>query len=128
MPLRRSSRVTSSETSNWEAVPQEQISELIGRRMIYGQNVMLVRWEFSKGAHVAMHRHPHEQVSVVEKGKLRMSIGGEEVSLDPGNIRVIPPNTLHDAEALVDCVVVDIFSPPREDFINGQGQGYLNRD
>ena len=117
-----------SETMSWDAVPRERISELIGRRMIYGEKVMLVRWEFARGCHVEMHRHPNEQVSVVEAGQLRMTIGGEDVILEPGSIRVIPPDALHDAEALVDTIVVDIFSPPREDFLNGEGLGYLTKE
>ena len=115
------------ETTRWDTVPREQVSDLIGRRMIYGEKVMLVRWEFAKGCYVASHRHPNEQVAVVESGQLRMVIDGEESTLGAGDIRVIPPNTSHDAEAIEDTVVIDIFSPPREDFLGGEGPGYLTR-
>ena len=115
------------DTTRWDAVPREQVSDLIGRRMIYGEKVMLVRWEFAKGCYVASHRHPNEQVAVVESGNLRMVIDGEEATLGAGDIRVIPPDTAHDAEAIEDTVVIDIFSPPREDFLGGEGPGYLTR-
>ncbi|MCE2390886.1 MAG: cupin domain-containing protein [Proteobacteria bacterium] len=113
------------ETTRWDALPSERISDHIRRRMVWGEKLMLVRWEFARGGYVAMHRHPHEQVVVVESGRLKMNIAGEEVALGPGDIRVIPPDTPHDAEVLEDARVMDVFSPPREDFLGDEGPGYL---
>ncbi len=113
------------QTTSWAAVPRERISNLISRRIIHGDKVMLVRWEFTMGGYVAQHRHPHEQVVVVESGRIRMTIGGEEVTLGAGAIRVIPSDTPHDAEVLEDAVVIDIFSPPRADFLAATPPDYL---
>ena len=115
------------ETRRWDALPSESISEHISRRMIWGEKLMLVRWEFTRGGYVAMHRHSNEQVVVVETGRLKMTIDGEDITLGPGDIRVIPPDTPHDAEVLEDSLVFDLFSPPREDFLGGEGPGYLTR-
>ena len=116
-----------SGTTSWDAVPRERVSDLVARRMICGEKLMLVRWEFSKGGYVALHQHPHEQVVVVETGRLKMTIGGEPVTIEAGGIRVISADTPHDAEVLEDTVAIDIFSPPREDFLSGAQPDYLTR-
>ena len=116
-----------SGTTSWDAVPRERVSDLIARRMITGDKLMLVRWEFAAGGYVALHRHPHEQVVMVETGRLKMTIGGEQVMLGPGSVRLIPSATPHDAEVLEDTVAIDIFSPPREDFLSGAQPDYLTR-
>ena len=93
--------------------------------MIVGTKEMLVRWEFDKGAVAARHSHPHEQIVVMVQGRLMLLVGHEERTIGPGDIVVIPPNVPHEAEALEDTVVIDIFSPPREDFLSGGRPGYL---
>ena len=93
--------------------------------MIVGTNEMLVRWEFDKGAVAARHSHPHEQIVVMVHGRLKITVGQEETTMGPDDIVVIPPNVPHEAEALEDTVVIDIFSPPREDFLSGGRPGYL---
>ena len=103
----------------WDTVAVEQLTEKIKRRIITGSYEMLVRWEFARGAVAARHSHPHEQIVVMVKGKLRLVVGDAETILGPDDIVVIPPSTPH--EALEDVVVIDIFSPPREDFLTGGG-------
>lgn len=109
----------------WDTVAVERLSEKISRRMIVGTKEMLVRWEFRKGAIAARHCHPHEQIVVMVEGKLKLVVGDAETIMDSKDIVVIPPNVLHEAEALEDTVVIDIFSPPREDFLSGGTPGYL---
>jgi unsaturated pyranuronate lyase len=111
----------------WDTVPAEQLADNIVRRMIVGANEMLVRWEFTKGALAARHSHPHEQMVVMVRGKLRLVVGGEETVMEPDDIVVIPPQVPHEAEALEDTVVIDIFSPPREDFLSGDRPAYLRQ-
>jgi quercetin dioxygenase-like cupin family protein len=109
----------------WETVAVEQLTDNIRRRMIVGTNEMLVRWEFTKGAVAARHSHPHEQIVVMVQGKLRLMVGDEETIMGPYDIVVISPNTPHEAHALEDTIVIDIFSPLREDFLTGKPPAYL---
>jgi quercetin dioxygenase-like cupin family protein len=109
----------------WDTVAVEQLTDNIKRRMIVGTNEMLVRWEFIKGAVAARHSHPHEQIVVMVHGKLRLIVGDAETIMGNDDIVVIPPNTPHEAHALEDTVVIDIFSPPREDFLTGNRPTYL---
>jgi len=113
------------QTYKWDTVPVERLTENIRRRMIVGTKEMLVRWEFQKGAVAARHNHPHEQIVVMVQGKLRLIVGDAETIMSPDDIVVIPPNVLHEAEALEDTVVIDVFSPPREDFLTGSQPLYL---
>jgi quercetin dioxygenase-like cupin family protein len=109
----------------WDTVAVEQLTDSIKRRMIVGTNEMLVRWEFTKGAVAARHSHPHEQIVVMVHGKLRLIVGDAETIMGNDDIVVIPPNTPHEAYALEDTVVIDVFSPPREDFLTGNRPTYL---
>jgi quercetin dioxygenase-like cupin family protein len=109
----------------WETVPVEQLSGSIKRRIIGGINEMLVRWEFKKGAVAARHSHPHEQIVMMVQGRLRLLVGDAEIIMTSDDIVVIPPNAPHEAHALEDTVVIDIFSPPREDFLTGGTPVYL---
>ena len=113
------------QTYKWNTVAVEQLTDNIKRRMIVGTNEMLVRWEFIKGAVAARHSHPHEQIVVMVHGKLRLIVGDAETILGHDDIVVIPPNTPHEAHALEDTVVIDVFSPPREDFLTGNRPVYL---
>jgi quercetin dioxygenase-like cupin family protein len=109
----------------WETVAVEQLTDSIRRRMIVGTREMLVRWEFRKGALAARHSHPHEQIVVMIEGKLQLTVGNASTTMVPGDIVVIPPDVPHEAQALEDTVVLDIFSPPREDFLSGERPRYL---
>lgn len=111
----------------WDTIPVERLDDNIVRRMIVGEKEMLVRWEFKQGALAARHSHPHEQVVVMVRGKLRLAVGDDETIMGPDDIVVIPSQVPHEAEALEDTVVIDIFSPPREDFLSGDGPAYLKK-
>ena len=109
----------------WDTVPAERLADNITRRMIVGSNEMLVRWEFIKGAVAARHSHPHEQMVMMVRGKLRLVVGEIETIMGPDDIVRVPPNVPHEAEALEDTVVIDVFSPIREDFLSGARPSYL---
>jgi quercetin dioxygenase-like cupin family protein len=113
------------QTYRWDTVAVEKLGEKIKRRMIVGAKEMLVRWEFLEGAVAARHSHPHEQIVVMVHGKLRLIVGEAETIMRSEDIVVIPPNIPHEAYALEDTVVIDIFSPPREDFLTGDKPAYL---
>lgn len=113
------------QTYTWETVPEEQLHDGLRRQMIVGEKQMLVRWRFKKGVLAARHSHPHEQVVMMVRGRLRLAVGEEEAVLGPGDLVVIPPHVPHEAEALEDTEVIDLFSPPREDFLSGSQPAYL---
>ncbi|MGY0794620.1 cupin domain-containing protein [Azospirillum argentinense] len=89
------------------------------RRKILGHNdaMMMVRVEFETGAIGPQHRHPHVQCAVVEKGAFDVTIEGVTRRLGTGDGYMVPSNALHGVVALEPGVLLDIFTPPREDFL-----------
>jgi len=114
------------QTYRWSEVSREQVNPLMVRQMIHGQTMTMARMEVKKGATVPEHSHHNEQITSVEKGRMKFQIGGKEVMLGAGETLHIPPHLPHSAEVLEDAVVVDIFSPPREDWIRGD-DAYLRK-
>lgn len=86
--------------------------------MAYDDRLMIVKVNFEKGAVGTLHRHPHTQITHVESGVFEVEIGGEKKTLKGGDAFYIPPNVLHGAVCLEPGVLIDTFSPMREDFIN----------
>ncbi|MGH9591030.1 MAG: cupin domain-containing protein [Terracidiphilus sp.] len=103
----------------WDAIDPEQMNALVTRQYIVGSNVMLARLVLKKDARVPMHRHRHEQVSHVVEGALKFHIEGRETIVRAGEILCIPPHVPHEVIAMEDSVALDIFNPPREDWIHG---------
>ena len=101
-----------------EDFPAEEVEPGITRQMLgYDPELMLVRVCFKKGAIGYVHTHPHRQVSFVEKGAFEVQIDGETKVLKAGDGYFIPPNVPHGATALEDGVLIDVFTPCREDFL-----------
>ncbi len=114
----------------WENIPLEQLNPDLGRKMITGQNVMLTQIFLKKGCIVPKHSHHNEQVTYVLEGSLRFLLGedqDEEVIVNAGEVLVIPSNLPHSAEALEDTFDIDIFDPPRQDWLDGT-DNYLRKD
>jgi len=105
----------------WDDMEKETVSETIKRRMVTGERAMLAHIYLDKGARVPMHSHHNEQITYLLEGVLKFWIGEdrEELVLKAGEVLHIPPNVPHEAEALEDCLDVDVFSPPREDWLDG---------
>jgi quercetin dioxygenase-like cupin family protein len=103
----------------WDQVEKEQLSPTFARQVIHGDKLTVARVYLRKGCVVPEHSHHNEQISMMEEGRLKFVIGGVEKVLAAGEVVRIPPNVPHSAEALDDCVAVDIFSPPREDWKSG---------
>jgi quercetin dioxygenase-like cupin family protein len=80
---------------------------------------MLARLVLRKGAYVPLHQHFNEQVSHVVAGSLKFVLEGKEVTVRAGEILCIPPSVPHEVTALEDSVALDIFTPPRQDWIDG---------
>lgn len=102
----------------WSSVEVEALNPLLGRHFVVGQNVMLARVLLKKGCVVPEHSHHNEQITYVLEGALKFWIDGKEIVVHEGEVLTIPPNMPHRAEALADTVDLDIFNPPRADWIN----------
>ncbi len=102
----------------WSSVEVEALNPLLGRHFVVGQNVMLARVLLKKGCLVPEHSHHNEQISYLVEGALKFGIDGKEIVVSEGEVLIIPPNMPHSAEALADAVSLDIFNPPRADWIN----------
>lgn len=102
----------------WSAVEIEELNPLLGRQFVVGQNIMVARILLKKGCIVPEHSHQNEQVSYIMEGALKFGIDGKEIVLAAGEVLTIPPNMPHNAEALEDTVSLDVFSPPRADWMD----------
>ena len=104
---------------DWNNITVEQLNPKISRRVVHMEGLTVARLEILAGAVVPEHSHIHEQLATVEKGALRFTLEGRDVDLGPGQSLAIPSMVPHSATALEDTVVVDIFSPSRQDWIEG---------
>ncbi len=111
---------------SWDSIEMEDLNPSIQRQFMYGQNVMLARLFIKKGGLVPLHSHYHEQVAYIVKGALKFTIDGRDIVVRAGEVLIIPPHMPHSAEALEDTEDVDIFNPPREDWINKTDQYLRN--
>lgn len=113
----------------WEDIPAEPLKGTITRRFISGERVMLAHVYLKEGDDVPLHSHHNEQVTYILEGSLHFWFGanGErELTVNAGEVVVIPSNVPHRALALKDTLDVDIFDPPREDWLTGN-DAYLRR-
>ena len=103
---------------NWQNVPVETIGEGIERQMIVGERLMVCRLRFAPHVDTPAHEHPHEQLTLVERGRVRFVIGDQERIAEPGDILHFPSGCWHGATMLdEEVVLIDIFTPVREDFL-----------
>jgi quercetin dioxygenase-like cupin family protein len=107
-------------------MPVEHLNPLIDRQFVAGERSMLARIILRKGSIVPEHSHDNEQITYVLEGALKFVIEGKELIVRSGEILVIPSNMPHSAEALEDTVDLDIFCPPRADWIDGT-DAYLRK-
>jgi quercetin dioxygenase-like cupin family protein len=103
----------------WNAVPVEKMTETVSRQVVHTATMTLARLTLRKGSVVPRHSHPNEQISTVESGRLRFVFDDGEAIVGEGESLEIPGGAPHSAEALEDSVALDLFSPPREDWIRG---------
>lgn len=105
----------------WADMAKEQVTDQIARRLVTGQGMMLAHVYLAKGAVVPKHQHHNEQITYILEGALRFWIGdaGEKViDVHAGDVLHIPSNVWHKAEALEDTLDVDVFNPPRQDWLD----------
>lgn len=112
----------------WADVPNERVSDQLSRRLITGERIMLAHVYLKKGCVVPKHAHENEQFTYILEGALQFFIGEEreEVVVRAGEVLHLPSNVPHEAHALEDTLDMDVFSPPREDWLN-KTDAYLRR-
>ena len=106
----------------WDDMPKERVTDKLQRRLVTGERMMLAHVYLDKGCIVPKHAHENEQLTYIVEGALRFWIGEdgeEELVVRSGEVLHIPSNVPHKAEALEDTLDVDIFSPPRQDWLDG---------
>jgi quercetin dioxygenase-like cupin family protein len=103
---------------NWSTIPRQQIGAGITRQMIYGERLMICRLTLAPGTITTAHEHVHEQMTIVEKGRVRFVLGTEEKVFGPGDVLLFPGGFWHGATMLdEEVVLIDIFTPIREEFL-----------
>ena len=110
----------------WKSIPLEDLNPLLQRQFVVGQDIMVARVLLKKGCVVPMHSHHNEQITYILEGALKFEIDGKQITVAAGEVLCIPPNMPHRATALEDTVDLDVFSPPRADWI-GKTDHYLRR-
>lgn len=103
----------------WDDLPKERVTDHISRRLVTGERMMLAHLRLEEGARVPVHSHENEQLSWVLEGALRFMVEDREIVVRGGEVLHLPSHVPHSAEALEDTVAVDIFSPPRQDWLGG---------
>jgi quercetin dioxygenase-like cupin family protein len=116
--------------TSFDAIPVDHLNPLLDRQFVHGDQGMLARLLLRKGCIVPRHSHMNEQITYVLEGALKFVLGDgenrDEVVVRAGGLLVIPPNLPHSAEALEDTIDIDVFTPPRADWIDGS-DAYLRK-
>jgi unsaturated pyranuronate lyase len=102
----------------WKGVPSEPIGEGIERQMVVGERLMMCRLTFQPHVDTPLHSHPHEQMTIVERGRARFTIDGRTRDVGAGDVLHFPPNVVHGATMLdEEVVLIDVFTSIREEFL-----------
>ena len=113
----------------WADIPEESLNPLLSRKLITGDRVMLAHVYLKQGCVVPRHSHENEQFTYILEGALRFLVGqegAEEIVVRAGEVLHLPANVPHEAHALEDTLDVDVFSPPRQDWLD-KSDAYLRR-
>jgi quercetin dioxygenase-like cupin family protein len=114
----KTSNFKHKQVADWDQIPVETLENGTRRQMFIGNNLMMCRLRFPSNIVTAAHKHPHEQMTIVQEGRVRFIIGDEEIIAEAGDILRFPPNCWHGATMLGEEVeLIDIFTPIREDFL-----------
>jgi unsaturated pyranuronate lyase len=104
--------------TDWSKVPVEKLEEGVERQMVIGENLMICRLRLAPHIVTPAHDHPHEQITLVEQGSALFTLGDEQRVVQAGAVLHFPPGAWHGATMLdEEVILVDIFSPIREDFL-----------
>lgn len=106
----------------WSEIPKERVTDAISRRIITGNDMMIAHVYLKKNALVPQHSHHNEQITYIVSGALHFTVGAnreDDFVVRAGEVLHLPSNIPHEARALEDTLDVDIFSPPRQDWLDG---------
>jgi quercetin dioxygenase-like cupin family protein len=112
----------------WDDMPRDTLSPLLARRLVTGERMMMAHVYLKRGCIVPLHSHMNEQLTYILEGALRFWLGADGTpdqrvqDVRAGEVLVIPPHVPHKAEALEDTLDLDVFSPPRQDWLDGTDQ------
>ncbi len=116
--MSRSESLVALQPRDWTAIPVEEIGDGIERQMIWGERLMVCRLRFRPHIVTAIHSHPHEQITIVERGRVAFTIDGQTRIASAGDVIHFPSDMPHGATILdEEVVLIDIFSPVREEFL-----------
>jgi quercetin dioxygenase-like cupin family protein len=113
--------------TNTKTMPDEELTGVMSRRMIVGKNQMLTIWRMKKGAHSSAHSHPEEQIFWILSGIIEFEIEGKRRRLEAGDSGVIPGDVTHEAWAIEDVEMANIFSPIRNDYLTQGALDYMKK-
>ena len=99
-----------------DAQPVEMLPGLVRRTLAWGQKMMMCEFTAEAGVIIPMHSHPHEQVGFVQSGRVEFTVAGESWIATPGDSYAIPGDVEHAARFLEPTVLLELFSPPREEY------------
>ena len=99
------------------AEPRQLLEGVDLTTLVHGEKTLMGQFKIAKGAAIPAHSHPHEQTGIMVIGKLRFNVDGQVVDMETGDSWCLPGGVEHSAEALEDSVVVEVFSPVREDYL-----------
>jgi len=111
------------EVLSWDAIAEERVNENITRKMFWGENLMIARYELAAGSVIPLHDHLSEQMTTVLEGSVTLSFPGEaSITLRKGDMVLIPASKPHGSVAGAEgCTALDVFSPVRQDFLAAEG-------
>jgi len=101
----------------WDEIALEKITEMISQKIVTGEREMLAQIYLKRGALVPVHTHDSEQMTYILQGALKVTVGGEALTVREGEVLYVPSGVPHQAEALEDTLELDVFSPIRQDWI-----------
>jgi quercetin dioxygenase-like cupin family protein len=110
------------EPVRWDDIPSEQLTDTLQRQAVWGEKSTLARFTLAKGTHVSRHKHENEQFTLMLQGSMKMNLAGRDLVMRAGDVLVIPPWKEHEVWVLEDAVVLDFFTPTRQDWKEGQHQ------
>jgi quercetin dioxygenase-like cupin family protein len=103
----------------WDEIALDKITEMVSRKFVSGERETLAQIYLKRGAIVPMHSHESEQMTYVLQGTLKLLVAGEEITVREGEVLHIPSGLAHQVEAIDDTFVLDLFSPVRQDWLDG---------
>jgi quercetin dioxygenase-like cupin family protein len=106
----------------WHTIELEDLNPLLQRQFVVGHDIMVARVLMKKGCIIPLHSHHNEQFTYILEGALKFWVDGKVIVVNAGEVLTIPPHMPHKAEAMTDTVDLDVFNPPRADWINKTDQ------